>query len=552
MNPRRGRGSASLASGARRHGRGRLAILVLLALPGILVGQEEGVPAERALEGARSAPLRPVIVASKPFAESFLLAELFAQRLEAVGFAVDRRPGLGATEIAFQALRTGAIDLYPEYTGTGLTAILDLEPEGSADEVYALVARRFRDLYGVDWLPPLGFENSYAIAVRPRTADSLGLSTLSDLVAVAPRLVAGFSPDFIGRPDGLPGLVGAYAVEFSDTRPLLQSIKYEALVEGAVDLIDGYTTDGAIDRYGLVVLTDDADFFPPYEAAALLRPGLAAERPGVVSALVALSGRISEERMRSANRRVEVEGAPVVEVAADLLAELGLAGAGADPARARSRTTRGGTLAYLWASRHDTLRQTGRHLWLVGVALLAAILLAVPGGVLLARTPRVAEPVVRAVGVLQTLPSIALLAFMIPLLGIGVGPAIVALFLYALFPILRNTWSGIRDADPEAIDAAHALGMTHAQILLQVRLPLAAPVVMAGIRVSAVIAVGTATLAAFIGAGGLGDPIVAGLALSDERMILAGAIPAAVLALAVDAALSLVESAVRPRGLREE
>ena len=153
---------------------------------------------------------------------------------------------------------------------------------------------------------------------------------------------------------------------------------------------------------------------------------------------------------------------------------------------------------------------------------------------------------IRGVGVIQTLPGIALLAFMIPLFGIGVLPALLALVLYSLYPIVRNTFTGVRDADPSAVDAARALGMTDAQILRQVRLPLAAPVIMAGIRTAAVIDVGTATLAAFIGAGGLGEPIVSGLALSDTRMILSGAIPAAFLALAVDTTLAGVERFVRP------
>jgi len=534
-----------MTAGASLRSRGAALVLLLSTVFGpatSLTGQEV----------SGSVPTEPIVVASKPFAESFLLAELFAQRLEAVGIPVDRRPGLGATDLAFRALRTGAIDVYPEYTGTGLAAILGLEPEGDAADVYGIVSTRFMERYGVRWMPPLGFENSYAIAVRPETADSLNLRTLSDLAAAAPDLVAGFSPDFIGRPDGLPGLAATYDLRFEETRPLLQSVKYPAIAEGAVDVIDGYTTDGGLDRYGLVVLDDDADFFPPYEAAALLRPGLAAARPDVVAALAPLSGRLDAATMRRANRRIEVDGQEPAVVAAELLAGLSLGAPGATTATPSPDVADTGLAEFIWSRRGETARQTLRHLWLVAIALGAATLLAVPLGVTLARRPTVAEPVVRATGVLQTIPSIALLAFMIPLFGIGVGPAVIALFLYAVFPILRNTWSGVRDADPDAVDAARALGMTDGQILLRVRLPLAAPVVMAGVRVSAVIAVGTATLAAFIGAGGLGDPIVAGLALSDERLIISGALPAALLALVVDAGLSLVESAVRPRGLSED
>jgi osmoprotectant transport system permease protein len=152
-------------------------------------------------------------------------------------------------------------------------------------------------------------------------------------------------------------------------------------------------------------------------------------------------------------------------------------------------------------------------------------------------------------GLTQTIPSLALLAFMIPFLGVGATPAVVALWIYSLFPIVRNTYTGVREADPRAVEAATALGMTPGQVLRQIRLPLAAPVLMAGVRTAAVITVGTATLAAFIGAGGLGEPIVTGLQLADSGMILSGAVPAAALALVVDGTLALVERALRPAGL---
>jgi len=311
-----------------------------------------------------------------------------------------------------------------------------------------------------------------------------------------------------------------------------------------VDVIDGYSTDGLIARYDLIVLADDRRFFPPYEAAALAGASLAGREPGAIAALTELSGRLDVRAMREYNRQLEVEGQSPAAVAASALRDLGLVGA-APRSAGETVSSRAGLLSYLRAERHTLLRLTGRHLLLVLVSLLAAILVAMPLGLLLERTPRWAESVVRAVGVLQTVPGIALLAFMIPVLGIGVVPALVALFLYALYPILRNTYTGVRDAAPDAVAAAHALGMTRGQILRDVRLPLAAPVIMAGIRTAAVISVGTATLAAFIGAGGLGDPIAAGLALSDTRMILSGALPAALLALVVDFGLGMVERRLR-------
>jgi len=500
---------------------------------------------------------RPVVVASKPFGESYLLAEMFSQLLESRGFKVDRKPGLGATEIAFGALRTDAVDVYPEYTGTGLIAILhDTLPDSvTADPraVFAHVARRFEDLYHVRWLPPLGFQNTYAIAVTQATATRYHLRTLSDLAREGSHLTAGFTADFIGRNDGLVGLSRVYGLKPRAVRPLAPAVKYQALASGAVDVIDGYSTDGLLARYDLVTLVDDKHFFPPYEAAALISNRLEAQAPGAVAALTLLSGRLDEKTMRQLNRRVEVDGEDVKKVASDELAALGLTGAA--HASGSIQTTpsgqQSGFLRYMWDRRATIAELTMRHLELVAVALFAAVIIAVPLGLGLERTRRIAEPTIGGLGVLQTIPSIALLAFMIPLLGVGVAPALVALWLYALYPIARGTFTGVRDADPDAVAAAEALGTTPGQRLLWVRLPLAAPVIMAGIRTAAVITVGAATLAAFIGAGGLGEPIVAGLALADTRMILSGALPAAVLALVVDGVLAIVERLVAPAHRRK-
>jgi osmoprotectant transport system permease protein len=500
-------------------------------------------------QGAPSA--RPIVVASKPFGESYILCEMFAQLLEARGYRVDRRPGLGATEIAFAALRTNAIDVYPEYTGTGLLAILGDTTRRGPQQAFAHVANEFQRQFGARWLPPLGFENTYAISVRRETATRYALRTLSDLARVAASLRGGFTADFIGRSDGLPGLTRAYGLQLREVRPLLGAVKYRALAAGDVDVIDGYSTDGLIARYDLVVLVDDQRFFPPYQAAALVSPALASDAPGAIAALTELSGRIDEALMRSFNRRLEVDGVAIVAVARAALDTLGLVAA------KPGGSTSTGARATTWESLvHATIDERGalaqrtlRHLLLTSVSLVLAALVAIPFGLVLERRRRLAEPLVRVTGLLQTIPGIALLAFMIPLLGIGTTPALVALFIYSLYPIVRNTYSGVRDADPVAVNTAHALGMTPNQVLRFVRLPLAAPTIMAGVRTAAVINVGTATLAAFIGAGGLGEPIVTGLALSDTGLILSGAIPAALLALLVDFALGVCERAVQPKGL---
>ena len=526
------------------------ALLVLLPLG--------GGPARA--QGARDES-SPVVVASKPFGESYLLAEMFAQLLEARGIPVERRPGLGTTEITFGALRTGAVDVYPEYTGTGLLSVLhDTLPSDVLSDprrVFTHVADVFASRYGVRWLPPLGFENTFAIAVSSEVAGRYRLRTLSDLAREGRRLTGGFTPDFVGRPDGLAGLRRVYGEDIrpGTIRPLLPALKYQALASGAVDVIDAYSTDGLLARYGLVVLEDDRRFFPPYEAAALLGPRVA-ERGDVIAALTLLSGRLGEATMRTLNRRVEVDGEDIRVVAASALQALGLPSAlpaargdaertGGVPAM--GATGRAGSFAsYLWGRRATLLRLTLRHLGLVAIALAVAAAVAIPLALALERARRAAEPALRGLGILQTIPSIALLAFMVPLLGVGTAPALVALWLYALYPISRGTYTGVRDADPAAVEAAEALGMTPRQCLFRVRLPLAAPVIMAGVRTAAVITVGAATLAAFIGAGGLGEPIVTGLALADTWMVLSGALPAAALALFVDGMLAVVEHRVAP------
>lgn len=408
--------------------------------------------------------------------------------------------------------------------------------------------REFLARWDLWWLAPLGFENSFEVAVPRELAAREHLATLSDLARVAPRLTAGFGHEFVGRPDGLPGLERVYGLRFGRVERLQQALQYQAAGERRIQALDVYTTDGRLVRYGLTVLRDDRDFFPPYEAVPLVRGRTLAEHPEVGAVLGLLGGAFDEARMRALNFRLQERGESEVDVARDALAGLGLVGRAAGASAGAGRRE-GSFASYLWRERGPLLRRTAEHLGLTALALALGVAVAVPLGLWLERHRGVAEGVIRALGVTQTVPSLALLAFMIPLLGVGAPPAVAALWIYSLFPMVRNTYSGVRDADPRAVEAATALGMTPGQVLRQVRLPLAAPVLMAGVRTAAVLTVGTATLAAFIGAGGLGEPIVTGLQLADTRMILSGAVPAALLALLVDAALGRLERAVRPRGL---
>ncbi len=463
---------------------------------------------------------QPVVVGSKRFTESYILGEIVRQTLEAAGTPAVHQQGLGNTGILEQALASGAVDVYPEYTGTIVRELLKREGNPTLDELNVMLAPR-----GLKAAVPLGFNNTYALAMREATAARLGIVSISDLVR-HPTLRPGLSHEFLVRADGWPALQRAYGLPQAPGSGLDHGLAYDAVSAGQVDLIDVYSTDAKVGRLKLRVLKDDRGFFPKYDAVLLMRAGLD------VRPLQRLAGRIDEATMIGLNAEVELDGLSFAEVARRFVA--GSAGAGPAPAARQTFASR------LFAP--DLPRLARQHLLLVFGSLALAVLVGVPIGVLAWQRPRLAGVLLGAVGVLQTIPSLALLAFLIALLGaIGFMPALLALFVYALLPIVRNTHAGLQ-AVPEGLTlAARALGLTPRQALWLVQLPLARPTLWAGVKTAAVINVGTATVAAFIGAGGFGERIVAGLAVNDASAMLAGALPAAVLALAVQWLFDAVE-----------
>ena len=490
-----------------------------------------------------------ITVGSKNFLENRLLAEMFAQLIENhTTLTVERRLGLAGTQICFQALTSGSIDLYPEYTGTGLMTILGKPAMQDPSQVLNHVRSEFRKRWNLWWLAPLGFDNSYALALRRDRAQTLNIQTITDLVSSAPILKAGFGYEFIERADGLPGLNQLYGLKFREVIGMQQAMKYQATDNGDIDVLDVYTTDGRLAVYDFVVLEDNRHFFPPYDAAALVRGETLEQHPELSQILSLLTHALSPERMRQLNLRIQEQGESIPRVAHDALRTLRLVEEDHQVAATLPQVSQS-FFSYMWEQRKPLLVRTGEHLGLAGLGLLLGIIVAIPIAFILERWRTGAETMIRLIGMSQTIPSIALLAFMIPLFGVGVLPAIMALWIYSLYPILRNTFSGLRDAAPSVVETGRALGMTEWQILRSVRLPLAAPTIMAGIRTAAIWTVGTATLAAFIGAGGLGVPIVSGLQLANVHVILSGALPATFLALLVDGLLGWIERWVRPQGL---
>lgn len=446
-------------------------------------------------------------VGSKRFTESYILGEILTQSAAAYAKA-EHRQGLGNTAIVLGALQSGSIDVYPEYLGTIDLEILKNPAPTSLESMRAALAPM-----GLGVAVPLGFNNTYALAVR---ADS-SVTTLSELARM-PQLKFGLSHEFIGRSDGWPGLASRYGLA-QQPRGLDHGIAYEALAQRQVDVIDIYSTDAKIDKFGLRVLEDDLRYFPRYDAVLLYRLDLPARFPAAWKAITQLEGRIPAQRMIAMNAAAELEGKSFASVAAAWLAPK------APPASGRHDL-----MAKLFGP--DLWTLTRQHLLLVLASLALACLAGVPLGIVAAFAPRARQPVLALVGVLQTVPSLALLALLIALLGmIGTVPALVALFVYALLPIVRNTCTAILGVPAGLRTAALALGLRKRQRLLYVDLPLALPVILAGVKTAAVTSVGTATIAAFIGAGGYGERITTGLALNDHDMLLAGAIPAALMAL---------------------
>lgn len=480
----------------------RLCMLALTSLPLLLLlliaPQTSGAQNDSGL----------VTVGSKQFTENVILGHMATLLLEDAGLTARHRAELGGSRFLWEALRRGDIDLYPEYTGTLVEEIL-IGDEATPETLPDVLAT-----YDLRMTAPLGFNNTYALGMRPEQADTLGIESISDL-RQHPMLQFAFSNEFMQRGDGWPALQQAYNLPQQEVRGVDHDISYQGLRSGAADVIDLYSTDAEIDAYDLKVLEDDRDFFTAYKAVFVYRADLSERVPEAPTALEQLEGTISERRMMQLNRRSKIEGEHEARVAASFLSD----DLGVEDIAAVGR-----------AQLVDRVAQrTVEHGLLVALSLLVAVFAAIPLGVLAAKRRRLGSGVLLLIGLTYTTPSLALLALMVPPLGLGFVPAAVALFVYSLLPIVWNTYTGLRDIPKPLLESAEALGLSAVAKLRLVELPLALPSIMAGVKVAAVINIGTATLGALIGAGGYGQPILTGIRRADISLILEGTVPAAVM-----------------------
>lgn len=460
----------------------------------------------------------PVKVGSKLFTESVLLGEISVQLLTAKGFEVEFYDQLGGTQILWNALIEGDIDIYPDYTGTVIQEIIRVDVENIEELNNEL--RKF----GIQATASLGFNNTYALGIKEEKTAKLNIRTISDL-AYRTDLTYGFSNEFLDRKDGWNGLQQTYNLQPAKLTGLDHDLAYRGIEAGNIDVIDLYSTDAEIEYYNLKVLEDDKHYFPDYQAIFLYRMDLEDE---IIDHIKSFENQISETEMIAMNASVKLDGISDKVVASEFLKQ-------------NMETVTTFAERTFW---DRLLTNTLGHLYLVGISLGLAILFAIPLGVMAAKFKRIESIIIGLVGILQTIPSLALLVFMIPLLGIGSVPAMAALFLYSLLPIVRNTHAGIKNIPDSLMESAHALGLPNALILRKIELPLASSTILAGIKTSAVINVGTATLGALIGAGGYGQPILTGIRLDNTALILEGAIPAAMLALAVQALFDGIEKLI--------
>lgn len=469
-----------------------------------------------------------ITVGSKKFTESVVIGEIVTQLIRSTGVEVEHREQLGGTRVLWNGLLKDELDIYPDYTGTLIFEIFSEKEINSFEELKEELKKS-----GIGITKSLGFNNTYAIGMNREQAEKLNIKSISDLNNY-PELSIGFTNEFMDRSDGWPALKEAYNLSHTNVRGLDHDLAYKGLAERKIDVIDLYSTDAEIDFYDIEILEDNKNHFAEYLSVILFNNELRTTYPEAIDLITELENSLTKDDIIKLNSAVKIDNLNEKEVAASFIKD-------------KFNLKTDFDLANFW---QRLSKNTLDHLALVAISLFAAIILSIPLGIYSFRKKKIGKLILNVVGVIQTIPSLALLVLMIPLFGIGFQPAAFALFLYSLLPIVRNTYLGFEDIDKSIRESAEVLGLKKRAILFEIELPIAFRSILSGVKTSGVINVGTTTLGALIGAGGYGQPILTGIRLDNMALILEGAVPAALLAIFITALFDLLEKLFVPEGIR--
>jgi osmoprotectant transport system permease protein len=448
----------------------------------------------------------PARIGSKIFTEGYILSEILAVQLESHHFPVERMMGLGATGITEEAMKNKKIDLIVDYTGSITQAFFKSKEKISTQEI----RDRLKPL-GFTISEPLGFNNTYALAVRAAWSEKNKIKTFSQL-ATLPVVRAAFTSEFTSRPENWPGLKAQYNFKNFDVHEMDHQLAYESVRSDKADVVEAYSTDAKLKEFGLISLEDDQHFFPNYDAVIMTHLDWVEANPEAWKTLQELVGKIPASTMIELNSQVDLEKKSFYDVASGFLG-------------VTSTTSKN------WPWLRELKDSTLEHLTLVLVPVFFALLIGVPLSFFAYKFPRSHSAIGALASIFQTIPALAFLTLLVPLVGIGTVPALTVLFLYAILPIFLSGYQGFASIPEITHLSCQTLGLHGFFKLRKIEFPMAQPAIWAGLQTSLITTVASATLAALIGAGGYGKKIIAGLAVNDMRIVLMGAIPSAVMAL---------------------
>lgn len=467
-------------------------------------------------------------VASRDFPESILLAEILSSAIEKYSdYEVDRKFNLGGVKICFSAIENNELDIYQDYSGSLINNILGRK---SKDEYILdfLKTKIYLD-YGLKLSDELGFNNNFVLVANKSWAEKHKLKNISDLALKLkndpefnPRVA--FRADFIHRSDGYKSIKETYGIDFENLNVMEYNIAYANLKSNRLDLIDSFSTDPRLMDKDLVLISDDRSAFLKYDALYVYRSEILETYPELIKIFSKLESSLSDKTILDLNLQI-ASGKSYQEVANSFLDKIDL---NSKPLKLSSRPI---PKSLLKENIEMFTKAFYEHLLLSYGSFFLAAVFGIIIGVLISYDLKISKFVLALISSLQTIPSLALLALLIPVFGLGYKSALGALLVYALLPIIQNTFSGINSISSEYILLARSLALTEFQILKDIKLPMARNFILAGLKTSVVICIGTATLATFVGAGGLGDIIKAGIDLNSNYLIILGSAPAALLAL---------------------